>query len=150
MALIHRQVFKFSVRCYSDENLTKVEALTAVGETIGAVLGTTFRPGTYLDVDGLVGNFLGLKVGLHDWAGLKGPVIILTSHSENANYLKVGPGDQVDIQMVDISQAIADLLEVELGGGWHPPSPEELQAELVKRNQVVDRFRRQEENPGVE
>jgi hypothetical protein len=150
MPTIHRQVFDFSVRCYTDEDLTEIEDLTAVGETIGAVLGTSFRPGIHLDVEGLVGSFLGLKVGLHDWAGLKGPVIILTAHSQNAKYLKVAPGDQVDIQMVDIGQPIADLLEVELGGGWHPASPEEIKAERIKQDQVVERFRRQEETPWVE
>lgn len=136
-----RTTLHFNVRRYSEISLSEMAA------RVGEALGCVFIEGKINDTDAYIAHFLGLNVHLYDWRGLGGRVVfILASMLEERRFLD-GPGDErVDLEIQEVSAAIADLLTVREGGDWHPATDEESAAEREHSGRIAERIRREEED----
>lgn len=118
-----RTVLHFCVYKYSKMPAEKMAA------KVGDALGCTFEEGRLFKSDAFVAHFLGLNVHLYDVIGLGNrEVFVLASMLEEHEFLNGPGGERVDLTVQEISAAISDLLNVRLGGGWHPPTEEEALA----------------------
>src|SRR4051812_5531612 len=135
-----RHSLRFNVRCYSEIPLPEM------GVLVGEALGCAFQDGEYFDTPALVASMLGMRVGLYDWRGLDNAVVfILSSHLDEGRFLDAPAGEAVEIESVDISQAVADLLTVRgVAGEWHPPTEAEVEAERAHGGRRAERIRREE------
>jgi len=115
-----RTVLHFCVYRYSKAPAGRVAA------RVGDALGCAFEEGRVFKSDAYIAHFLGLNVHLSDTVGLGGrKVFVLASMLEEHRFMNGPDGEAVELKVQDISAAISDLLNVRLGGGWHPPTDEE-------------------------
>jgi hypothetical protein len=139
-----RTVLHFNVRRYS--TMPPEKMAKRVGEAIGCV----FQPGEFNGTDAFLAQFLGLQLHLYDWRGLNNRVVfVLSTTLKDLAFLEAPGEEQVEIEVQDISQAVADLLAVRMGGDWHRPTEEEVNAERDHSGRITERFQRHEEE-GVE
>jgi hypothetical protein len=121
--LMDRIVLHFCVYEYST---MPAETMAA---KIGDALGCTFEKGRLFKTDAFIAHLLGLNVHLYDVIGLGNrEVFVLASMLEEHEFLNGPGGERFDLTVQEISVAISDLLNVRLGGGWHPPTEEETRA----------------------
>lgn len=115
-----RTVLHFCVYRYSDAPTEKMAA------RVGKALGCGFERGRLFKSDAYIAHFLGLNVHLYDATGLGDRrVFVLGSMLEEHGFMTGPGGEVVDLVVQEIGGAVADLLNVRLGGGWHLPTEEE-------------------------
>jgi hypothetical protein len=136
-----RTVLHVNVRRYSEIPLVEMAA------KVGEALDCTFSAGKINDTEGFIAHFLGLNVRLIDWRGLGDRLVfILASMLEEDRFLDGPDGEKVDLDVQEISSAIADLLTVREGGDWHPVTDEEGAAEREHAGRIAERIRLEEED----
>jgi hypothetical protein len=132
-----RTVIAFSLRHYSEI------ALDVMADRVGRAMGCTFHESDLDDMPGVVSGLLGTNVVLYDTRGLGNAVVYILSNWVTDARFGEGPGgEEVDIEILDLNQALIDLLAVHGVGAWHRPSADEIQAErahATRRSQRIDR-----------
>src|SRR5262245_16428505 len=114
---MRRSVLVFSIRIAGEPSA--VESLRVLVEE---ALGCTFTTGTFHSIPALVADLLGMQVGLFGWRGLHDQGVIRLEGQPGESRMLDHSGDtSLEIQFTDISQAIADLLEVRAAGHWYLP-----------------------------
>jgi hypothetical protein len=136
-----RTLLGFSVRCYSEVPLHEM------AERVAAAVGCTFEEGEFREREGLVAKLLGMNVELYDWVGLADRVVfVFVGYVGDARFVRVLPREQRELVSVDISEAVADVLNVnEVVAEWTLPTEADYEAEREHSAQRSDRVRRQEE-----
>jgi hypothetical protein len=111
-----RTVLTFSLRLDATEPFETVQARVETG------LGCKLRSGSFARVPAVVGEVLGMQIGLFLWRGIGG-VHVYQLHG--------GPDRDVgyDWQEIRIDRAIIDLLRDKGAGEWRQPTSEEHRAE---------------------
>ncbi|MBJ7597143.1 MAG: hypothetical protein DLM67_14050 [Candidatus Nephthysia bennettiae] len=134
-----RKVVEFSLRHYSEI------PLEVMANRVGQAIGVTFHESDEEDMPGVVTEVFGTNVALYDTRGLNNRVVfILTSWVTDMRFLD-GPGGQgVELEGIDISEAVSDLLAVRRVGEWHPPAEAEVAAELAHATRRRKRFERED------
>jgi hypothetical protein len=128
-----RTVLEFSVRSKDIRTLDEVSTL------IGKALGCSFCDGEIHKIPARVALLLGMLIGVYKWRGQNSESIFrLHTDVGNDGFFRAPEGQGVEIEIVDISQAIIDLLDVSGAGEWYVPSKVDVTAE-VEYSYEVDR-----------
>lgn len=118
-----RTVLGFSLRC------TDASATEALAAEVGAALDVPLQPAWHEGKDAFVGSALGMTVALYPWGGPGGTTLhVLQGAVTDPAYVLPPEDPSVPAVRLDISDAVADLLEVRGAGSWHRPTPDELEA----------------------
>lgn len=117
-----RTVLGFSLRCTDDQPTAEVAA------RVSAALGVDLAPERFEQRPAYVARVLGMNVALFPWGGPGGTTLHILEGSVNDPRILVGPDGQVDATVVDIADAVADVLHGRGGGSWHRPTAEEDEA----------------------
>jgi hypothetical protein len=126
-----RQKVFFSVRVDTDGALATVDALEQVAARVGQALGCTFAEGEFQRWYAQVAEVFGLKVSVAGVAGVGGKNVakVVGSVAEKGfRYAPDGSG-LAEIDRVDISGYLVDLLTIRTGLPWYQPTAEDLAAE---------------------
>jgi hypothetical protein len=133
-----RKVIEFSLRHYSETSLD------VMAHRVGLAMGVSFHESDEEDMPGVVTELLGTNVALYDTRGLDNAVVfILTSWVTDMRFLDAPQGQDVELDGIDISEAVSDLLAVRGGDEWHPPTEAEVAAELAHATRRRKRFERE-------
>jgi hypothetical protein len=108
----------FSVRLEATEPISRVAA------RVQDALGCPLERGDYQGLPALVGDLLGIRVGLLRWRGLEGAHVYQLHGLPDTEQLQGTEWEQIHIE-----DAIIDLLRVRGAGAWRKPLPGELMAE---------------------
>jgi hypothetical protein len=134
---VKRMVIEFSLRHYSEISLD------VMADRVGKAIGVTFHESDVEDMPGVVTELLGSDVALYDTRGLGNAVVfILTSWVTDPSLLDSSEGQTIELDGIDISAAVSDLLAVRGVGEWHPPTEAEITAELehaARRRRRIER-----------
>src|SRR5690242_9531904 len=120
--MVERMAIEFSIRCDA------TDTIEAMAGRLGSALNCRFEEGTYYRIPAYVSEVLGLRLGLLEWEGVAArPTFRLDGNIMDPRFAqlkRVG-----DVRVVDISQAVADILESRGAGAWRVPPSEELNAD---------------------
>jgi hypothetical protein len=104
-------------------NIDATEPLKAVKAHVEAALGCTLQDGMFFGGPALVGEVLGMQIGLLPWRGIGGVRIYQLRGRPNWQ----GPRPE-EWEEIRIDRAIIDLLRQGGAGEWREPSVEERKA----------------------
>jgi hypothetical protein len=120
---MHRTVLGFSLRC--TENLPVGE----LADRVQGALGIELTNGEYHQFPAYVGAALGMTIALFPWGGPKGTSLaVLQGAVEDPAFVMFPDGTVRSGELLDISDAVADALQVRGAGDWHHATDEELDA----------------------
>jgi hypothetical protein len=112
---------------------------------VGKAIGCSFHEEEFNVTSGFAAHLLGLTVQLYDWRGLGDRVVfVLASVLEEGRFVDTPDGSEVDLEIDEISPAIADLLTVCEVGDWHPATEAEAEAERAHSGRISERIRQEE------
>lgn len=128
-----RTVLEFSVRSKDTRGLDEVSDL------VERALGYNFYDGEFRKIPARVAVLLGMLIGMYKWRGQNDESIFrFHTDIENDGFFRTPEGQDLEIEIIDISQAIIDLLDVYGAGEWYVPSEADVAAE-VEYSYEVDR-----------
>jgi hypothetical protein len=113
-----RSFLTFSLRLDATEPLQTVKA------RVEAALGCGLQGGGFAGVPALVGEVLGMQIGLLLWRGIGGAYVYQLHGSPD-----LGTLHDVEWDEIRIDRAIIDLLRQKGAGEWREPTFEEHKAE---------------------
>jgi hypothetical protein len=120
---MRRTVLGFSLRS------TESVSAEALAKRIQDALEITLTKGEYHRFSAYVGTALGMTIALFPWGGPNDTMLfILEGEVEDAAFVMYPDGSVRSARRLDVSDAIADLLNVRSAGNWHRPTAEELTA----------------------
>lgn len=111
-------VMTFSLRRDANRSAEQIR------ELVEKALGCRLQRGTMIGLPALVGEVLGVQVGLIRWRSVGGAYVYQLHGIPHKDALQTGKWREIAID-----QAIIDLLKRHGAEGWRVPSPEELKAE---------------------
>jgi hypothetical protein len=118
-----RTVLAFSLRS------TESVSADALAERIQVALGVALTNGEFRRLPAYVGSAFGMTIALFPWGGPKDTMLfVLQGVVENTAFVMCPDGSARRAKRLDISDAVADVLDVCGGGEWHRPTAEELEA----------------------
>jgi hypothetical protein len=118
-----RTVLGFSLR-----NTESVSA-DALAERVQDALGLALTKGEYHRFPAHVGAAFGMTIALFPWGGPNDTTLfILQGSVEDVAFVRFPDGELRRAERLDISDAVADVLDVRGAGDWHRPTTEELEA----------------------
>lgn len=126
-----RQKIYFSVRVDTDETPEPVQALEQVAARVGQAMNCTFAEGEFQRWYAQVADVFGLRLAVTGVGGVGGKNVakLVGSVAEKGfRYAPDGSG-LAEIDRVDISAYVVDLLTIRTGLQWYQPTEEDLAAE---------------------
>lgn len=133
---MERTLLHFSIRNDAKIPLEQMRVL------VENALGCQFHEGEYQKIPALVTKFLGMRVGLFEWAGIGGrEVFRLQSYIDDARLVRSPSGEPVDVLKLNLSEALIDLLSALEAGQWYTPTAEDIRAEREHGNSLLQRYR---------
>lgn len=118
-----RTVLGLSLRC------TTASATDALAAEVGAALDVPLQLAWHEGKDAYVGSTLGMTLALYSWGGPADTILhVLQGAVTDPAYVRPPEDSRVPSVLLDISDAVADLLAVRGAGSWHRPTEEELDA----------------------
>lgn len=119
-----RQVIGLDVRADTSEHLEQL------AERVGQALSCTFAEGEHQRWYAQVASVFGLKLYLVGRSGIGGKEVAkLISNIGEPGLKRASDGSRIELDEVDISAYIADLLTVRTGLQWYLPTAEDRLAE---------------------
>lgn len=130
---MRRTVLGFSLRS------TESVSADVLAKRVQDALGITITKGEFHQFSAHVGVAFGMTIALFPWGGPNDTMLfILQGEAEDAAFV-IFPDDSVrPAKRIDISDAIADVLNVRGAGNWHRPTTEELTAHTRYSRQHED------------
>ncbi len=113
-----RTALTFSLR------IDATKPLEAVKTSVEATLGCTLQGGSYAGIPALVGELLGMRIGLALWRGIDGKHTYQLHGEPDLPTLR-----GVEWEEIRIDRAVIDLLRQRGAGEWRQASSEEHKAE---------------------
>lgn len=130
-----RTVLEFSVRSRDTRTLDEVS------DFVGRALGCNFHDGDFRKIPARIAVLLGIKIGMYKWRGMDHESIFrLHTDIENDRFFSAPEGQNLEIEIIDISRAIIDLLDVYDVGEWYVPSEADVAAEVEYSYEVEQQF----------
>jgi hypothetical protein len=132
---VRRTTIDFEVRADTDAAAGEVEAALA------GALGCTFRDGRHHQVPARVAETFGVTLHLRPWRGVGGKRVVQFGGEVTDDRLFAVPaGEQLDVDVTDLSRYVTDLLTVRTPYTWYVPSAEDWDAEQEHARQVDAAF----------
>jgi hypothetical protein len=130
-----RVVLEFSVRSKDTRPLDEFSDL------VGRALGCTFYDGEFRKIPARVTVVLGMLVGMYNWRGQNNESIVrVHTDIESDRFFRAPEGENLEIEIIDISRAIIDLLDVHDVSEWYVPSDADVAAEVEYSYEVDQQF----------
>lgn len=118
-----RTVLGLGLRC------TAPSTTDALADKVAHALGVPLEATWHEGKNAHVGSALGMTLALFPWGGPGGTMLhVLEGRVSDPAFVLPPEDPSVPAVRLDISDAVADLLEVKGAGSWHRPTPEELEA----------------------
>lgn len=118
-----RTVLTFTLRSRQERPIDEVVA------RVSEALSVRLQAGEHHQFAAHVGEAFAMSIALFRWGGPNGTKLFaLEGAVEDAAFVTDRAGEFAAAQSVDISDAVASVLEVRGAGEWHRPTPEELAA----------------------
>jgi hypothetical protein len=134
--IIKRTALGFSLRSFVSRDLNEVRAI------VEGALSCKFHRAAREGVDVWLAEALGMRLALAVAPGREGKLTYqLHGFVDDVRYLDCPPGDEVQVEQMDIGVAIADLLWVHGAGYWWPASEEDQEAEIAHAREEDGRER---------
>jgi hypothetical protein len=120
---MQRTVLGFSLRNTEDGSAS------VLVERVGHALGISLTSGEYQQLPAWVATAFGMSIALFRWGGPDDTMLSVLEGEVTDPAFVVFPGKVIHpAERLDISDAVADVLEVRGAGSWHRPTPKELAA----------------------
>jgi hypothetical protein len=132
---MRRTIVDFAVRTTADLPLNTLAA------ELERALSCSFRDGRYHGVPALVADVIGLEVALLHWGGVGGrPIFRLDGEVQDPRFVDVPPGETLEIDALDISPYLADVLTIRTGHDWYVPTDVDRAAEQEHAKLIDEAF----------
>ncbi|TDC92333.1 hypothetical protein E1161_13230 [Saccharopolyspora aridisoli] len=134
------QKIHLDIRVDTDETMKTVEALEQVAASVGQALNCTFVEGEFQRWYAQVAYVFGLKLSVVGVAGIGGKDVAKLVGSVIEKGFRYAPDGSglAEIERVDISDYMVDLLTIRTELQWYRPTPEDRAAERAAAGRFDD------------
>ena len=135
-----RTVLAFSVRTVDGRSVDELAA------AVGRAVGSAFGDGVFNTIPAKVAVAFGMTIALYPWRGRDDQPIYRMETGLESELFRTEGDDTLDMNVIDVSESVIDVLQAYGAGTWYVPSTADLEAEVDYGYEVDHAFRVTEED----